>query len=45
LFLDAALALELSDKVATILISEKIQNPQLEAFKTLAQSYMLPTLR
>ena len=45
LFLDAALALELSDKVATILISEKIHNPQLEAFKTLAQSYMLPTLR
>ena len=45
LFLDAALALELSDKVAAILMSEKIHNPQLEAFKTLAQSYMLPTSR
>jgi glycerol-3-phosphate dehydrogenase len=43
LFLDAQLALELSDKVATILISEQIHNPQLAAFKTLAQSYMLPT--
>ena len=43
LFLDAQLALELSDKVATILESEKIHNPQLAAFKTLAQSYMLPT--
>ena len=45
LFLDAALALELSDKVAAILMSEKIHNPQLEVFKTLAQSYMLPTSR
>jgi len=35
--------LELSDKVATILISEQIHNPQLAAFKTLAQCYMLPT--
>ena len=43
LFLDAQLALELSDKVATILISEQIHNPQLAAFKTLAQSYMLPS--
>lgn len=43
LFLDAQLALDLSDKVATILESEKIHNPQLAAFKTLAQSYTLPT--
>lgn len=42
LFLDAQLALDLSDKVATILESEKIHNPQLAAFKALAQSYMLP---
>ncbi|MBU6223614.1 MAG: glycerol-3-phosphate dehydrogenase/oxidase [Burkholderiales bacterium] len=43
LFLDAQLACDLSDKVATILISEQIHNPQLAAFKTLAQSYLLPT--
>jgi glycerol-3-phosphate dehydrogenase len=43
LFLDAQLALELSDKVATILMSEQIHNPKSVAFKTLAQSYMLPT--
>ena len=43
LFLDAQLALDLADKVATILMSEEIHNPQLAAFKTLAQSYMLPT--
>ncbi len=43
LFLDAQLACDLSDKVATILISEQIHNPQLVAFKTLAQSYLLPT--
>jgi glycerol-3-phosphate dehydrogenase len=42
LFLDAHLAFELSDKVATILTSEQIHNPQLAAFKTLAQSYLLP---
>jgi len=42
LFLDAQLALDLSDKVATILESEKIHNPQLAAFKALAQSYRLP---
>lgn len=44
LFLDAHLAFELSDKVATILIAEQIHNPQLAAFKTLARSYLLPTL-
>ena len=43
LFLDAQLALDLADKVATILLSEEIHNPQLAAFKTLAQSYTLPT--
>ena len=43
LFLDAQLALDLADKVATILMSEEIHNPQLAAFKTLAQSYTLPT--
>jgi glycerol-3-phosphate dehydrogenase len=43
LFLDAQLALDLSDKVADILMSEQIHNPQLAAFKTLAQSYILPT--
>ena len=41
LFLDAQLALELSDKVATILISEHIHNPQVQQFKKLAISYLL----
>ena len=41
LFLDAQLALELSDKVATILISEQIHNPQLQQFKKLAMNYLL----
>jgi glycerol-3-phosphate dehydrogenase len=41
LFLDAHLAFELSDKVATILISEHIHNPQVQQFKKLAISYLL----
>jgi len=41
LFLDAQLALELSDKVSTILISEQIHNPQLQQFKKLAMNYLL----
>ena len=34
--------MELSIKVETVLTSEQIHNPQLAAFKTLAQSYLLP---
>ena len=41
LFLDAQLALDLSDKVATILLSEDINNPQMQQFKKLAISYLL----
>ena len=41
LFLDAQSALDLSDKVATILLSEEIHNPQLQQFKKLAMSYLL----
>ena len=40
LFLDAQLALDLSDKVATILLSEDIDNPQVQQFKKLAISYL-----
>ena len=40
LFLDAQLALDLSDKVATILLSEDINNPQMQQFKKLAISYL-----
>jgi hypothetical protein len=36
--------MELSIKVEAVLTSEQIHNPQLAVFKTLAQSYLLPTL-
>ncbi|NCV89853.1 MAG: FAD-dependent oxidoreductase, partial [Betaproteobacteria bacterium] len=41
LFTDAQLALRLSDQVASILSSESIQEPQLAAFKAMAQHYLL----
>lgn len=41
LFIDAQLALRLSDQVASILSSESIQEPQLAAFKAMAQHYLL----
>lgn len=41
LFLDSQLALDLADKVATILLSEEIHNPQVQQFKKLAISYLL----
>ena len=41
LFLDARLASKQSEQVAAILMSENIKNPQLEAFRALARSYLL----